>query len=149
MALEHLGDRYTASLTGLTSANVGEAVRLISDGSDNPPRRTVGRIDATNKKVNGKLLSVADGADAFNITSVNVTTGQITRPSLGTVATGDVLAFTNYNSSGVVTPLTDADVGKGIEGVGDGQVGVAASGGTGEIVDYSGSTMYVDMNGTP
>lgn len=150
MALEQIGKPITCRVTGTFAVadTRGEpvAVYLANSETDNEPYPTVGKVTATNNDVYGKLLSVVKGGDAFNVGSIDAN-GNVTRGDIVTVAPDGILAFTKRSSSDAVDDGVAGDIGKGIDGVGTagGHVTVHATAGTGKVVAYDGSTIYVDL----
>ena len=112
-------------------------VRLVdSNNADGIP--TIGIADATNSVVYGKLDVAATNWDALGTPTVDAS-GNVTYPDMGAAIVSGIVEFS------VATAITGADVGKGIEGAAGNNVAAAATGGTGKIVAYSGTTIWVDL----
>ena len=155
MAQELLGKPITAraSDTSFTRADAqrGLAVRFV-DGTERGLPITVAKVggsDAPSKLPYAKVISVVKGGDAFNISSVNATTGDVTRGDTLTIVRDGIIAFTKRDlATGTAAATEAADIGKAIEGgtAVNGYVTTVATGGTGKVVDRDGTTLYVDLN---
>ena len=156
MALEYINEEgnVTCSVTGTferTDVNAEAeaiAVYLANSNNEDEPRPTVGKT-ADDSEIYGKLLAVHPDGDAFADPTID-SAGNVTRGDIVNVATDGILAFTKRAAATPWAAVAGAaaDIGKGIVGAGaagSGWVKVAATGGTGKIVNYDGTTIYVDM----
>ena len=150
MAKELIRETVTCKASGTFEITdvTGEAVAVQLANSNNADATpTVAKAQGATQ-VYGKVVNVVKGGDAFNISSVDRSTGNVTYGDLVTVATDGILSFTKRNAAGdTVEAGAAADIGRGIQPTtgNAGGVQVPATGGVGEVVAYSGNTVYVDL----
>lgn len=156
MALEYINEEgnVTARTTGTFSRSdvnaEAEAIALVLAAGSNAdePSPTVGKA-GDDGVVYAKLLAVHPDGDAFADPTID-SDGNITRGDIVTAATDGIFAFTKRadTSPWAIDDGEAGDIGKGILGAGaagSGWVKVAATGGTGKIVNYDGTTIWVDF----